>query len=294
MKQEIIRLWSDCNQKCLFCNQEDEIKKKEKREILFELLSFKKKWVERLVISWWEPTLFKHELFFTIETAKKLRFKDIELQSNAVLLHDINFVKEMKNIWLISSMISLHSHNSKTSDYLTQANTTFKKTIEWIENLIWEWINTSLNIVINKQNYKDILNQIIFINENIIWFKDVSLSIVVPWKLTIKNNLLPKYETISKHLIEAYDYCIANNIKFQNPWCWIPICFVKDYYKYSLEYNNYKSWNIYDELVLEKNKKNKIKSNKCKKCVFDKYCLWLWKWYVELYWFENLKPIISL
>jgi hypothetical protein len=51
---------------------------------------------------------------------------------------------------------------------------------------------------------------------------------------------------------------------------------------------------MFDEYVLEKNKLNKQKSEKCESCIFDKYCLWLWKWYVELYWFEWLKPIVKI
>ena len=80
---------------------------------MFELLSFRKKWVDYLVISWWEPTLFKEELFFTISTWKKIGFKHIEIQSNAVLLSDKNYVKKLYKLWLKSSMISFHSFYEK-------------------------------------------------------------------------------------------------------------------------------------------------------------------------------------
>jgi len=294
MKQEIIRLWSACNQKCLFCNQEEYISLKSKKEIFYELLNFRKNWVNKLVISWWEPTLFREELFFTISTWKKIGFKNIELQSNAVLLSKEDYVKNLHRLWLYSSMISLHSFDENISDDLTQAVGTFKKTLIWIHNLIKFWIVTTLNIVINKKNYRNILDYIKFINKEIKWFKWLSLSIVVPWKLTKENNILPKYSEISTYLIEAYNYCIKNNIDFQNPWCWIPICYIKEYYKYSLEYQNFKFWKKYDEFILEKNKVNKIKSEKCKECVFNDYCLWLWKWYVEIYWFEDLVPITKI
>ena len=39
----------------------------------------------------------------------------------------------------------------KISDNLTQALGSFKKTVEWIKNLINIWIKTELNIVINKK-----------------------------------------------------------------------------------------------------------------------------------------------
>jgi MoaA/NifB/PqqE/SkfB family radical SAM enzyme len=294
MKQEIIRITSSCNQKCLFCNQEEYIKTKTKKQILLELLNFKKDNISYLIISWWEPTLCKEELFFTIITWKKLWFKYIELQSNAVLLSNLEYVKELKQKWLNWAMISLHSFESVVSDYLTQAPSTFNKTILWIKNLIELWIETTINIVINKKNYNKVLDYVIFVKDNFKWFKQLSLSIVVPWKSTKENNLLPEYSEISKYLIEAYDYCIKNKIHFENPWCWIPVCYIKDYYKYSLEYQNYKEWNKYNELVLEKNKRNKIKSEKCTNCIFDNYCLWLWKWYIDVHWFNDLNPIIKL
>lgn len=259
MKQEIIRLWSACNQRCLFCNQEEEFDKKKKKDILYELLSFKRKWVDRLVISGWEPTIFREELFFCIKTWKSLWFKDIELQSNAVLLSDYNYVKRLYNLWLTSSMISLHSFKPESSDYLTQANWTFDKTLIWIKNLISIWVKTSLNIVINKYNYNTILEYLEFIHKKIFWFDSISLSIVVPWRLTVESDLLPNYNILSPFLIKAYNYCIENNIEFQNPWCWIPVCFVKDYYKYSLEYQNLIWNNKNDEFILDRNKSNKIK-----------------------------------
>lgn len=294
MKQEIIRLWSACNQKCLFCNQEEIFDKKNKKQILFELLSFRKKHVEKLVISWGEPTLFKDELFFTIKIWKELWFKNIEIQSNAILLSNYSYVEELYNLGLNSALISLHSFKSDISDELTQSIWTFDKTLLWINNLLKIWISTGINIVINKKNYKNLLDYLSFIKKNIKWFNWLSLSVIVPWNLAIKNDLLPNYTDLSKYMIEAYNYCIKNKIYFQNPWCWIPVCFVKDFYKYSLEYQNYKSWNIYDELILEKNMSNKIKSEKCRNCILNKYCLWVWKWYVELYWHEELNPIIKL
>lgn len=294
MKQEIIRLWSACNQKCLFCNQEENIEKKHKKQILLELLNFKKKWVEKIVISWWEPTLFKEELIFTISTSKKLWFLDIELQSNAVFLSDYKFAENLYLNWLKTAMISFHHFDSYISDELTKAIWTHKKTINWIKNLIKVWVETHINIVINKKNYTNLLEYIKFINNEFIWFKSVSFSIVVPWKLTIKNDLLAKYSDLSNYLIKAYDYCIENNIDFLNPWCWIPVCFIKDYYKYSLEYENYISWTKNDEFILWKNQINKLKSIECNKCILNNYCDWFWKWYIDLYWFEWIKPILTL
>lgn len=294
MKQDIIRLWSACNQKCLFCNQEDIFDVKKKKQILSELLWMKQKKVERLVVSWWEPTLFKKELLFTLSVWKKLWFKMIELQSNAVLLANNNYVLELKEKWLDTSMISLHSYDSDTSDFLTQASWTHKKTLEGIHNLIEAWIKTTLNIVINNSNYIDLLKYVQYVHENILGFSDISFSVVVPGKLTKENRLLPQYKYIAPHLIEAYQYCIENNIRFQNPWCGIPVCYVKEYYKYSLEYQNYKTWNKYDEFILNKNKWNKVKSDKCRQCIFDSYCLWVWYWYAEIHWVWDISPILKL
>ena len=42
MKQEIIRLWSNCNQKCLLCNKEDIFKVKSKNELKVLLLQDEK------------------------------------------------------------------------------------------------------------------------------------------------------------------------------------------------------------------------------------------------------------
>lgn len=291
MKQEIIRLWSACNQKCLFCNQEEIFDAKTKKSILTELVDSKRKGVERIVISWGEPTLFRAELEFTIITSQRLGFKKIELQSNAVLLSSLAYTQKLKDMGVTDAMISLHAFDDETSDTLTQAKWTHKLTLKWIKNLIEVWVVTTLNFVTNRLNYTQLESYTRDVHKNIPGFKWISFSIVVPGTLTTEFDLLPKYSEISPYLIKAYQYCIDNNIDFQNPGCGIPLCFVKDYYKNSLEYRELYSQRLDDEFILEKNSGNKSKGSQCSTCSFNNYCLWVWNGYAQKYGYEELKPI---
>jgi len=293
MKQEIIRLWSACNQKCLFCNQEDIFDAKWKAAILTELLQSKKKGVQRIVISWWEPTLFRSQLEFTISTSLRLWFQEIELQSNAVLLSNKTYAEKLKSLWLTRAMISLHAFDSETSDSLTQAKWTHTLTIKWIKNLIDTWVSTTLNFVTNRFNYTQLPQYTQYMHKNIDWFSSISFSIVVPGTLTKQFDLLPKYSLIAPYLKKAYQYCIDNSIHFQNPWCGIPVCFIPEYFEYSLEYQSLRSQEQSDEFILEKNSGNKSQGPECARCHYNTSCLWVWKWYSDMYGYWELSPIIQ-
>jgi MoaA/NifB/PqqE/SkfB family radical SAM enzyme len=158
----------------------------------------------------------------------------------------------------------------------------FVKVCQAIKNLLAEKIRIRLNIVINSKNYGHLLNLTKMIHKQFLGIESIDYSFIVSQGKAYDNHfLVPKLTKIVPHLILAYKYCQKNNIAFNNPACGVPVCFVPDYKEFSVEYRNLKYAEKNNDLV--KNSSNKIKLNACKKCPDKKYCLGIWRGYIDIH-----------
>jgi sulfatase maturation enzyme AslB (radical SAM superfamily) len=127
-EQIIIRLWKWCNFKCTFCNvwdNEQKIKIKESYIDILAKLNYKiyhssiKKWdTVNFTISWWEPTLFKKELLFSLKCIKELAIKkwiipNIDIQTNGYNI-DLEYANILHKLWIDRAMLSFHTVNKQS------------------------------------------------------------------------------------------------------------------------------------------------------------------------------------
>lgn len=296
---EIIRLWFDCNEKCLFCNY---IPNKDityfkhnfewiKKEI--DKLYSRRKWLVSNVLlsfSWWEPCLWWENLFKSISYAKKLWFWYIQIQTNATIISN-SFAKKLKDSWLDEAFVSLHSDNNDVLDKITLLNNSFDLTIKWIDNLKKYWINIVLSHVLNKFNYLFYSDFIEYIYKNNI-SKIVSLWIIQPhWesekhldKLLVDYNLLVPYIKKWNELAKKYD------INIWLHYCSLPLC-VYEKLEDNLEFEanlDFRLWisKPQNRIKMFKNDKKKLKT--CEKCFYNNYCFWVWNEYIDYFWNDSI------
>ncbi|MFP4403646.1 MAG: radical SAM protein [Candidatus Woesearchaeota archaeon] len=310
-----IGIGNACNQKCIICTLDkflkSEIKNfKEKPFINYETNSYgpttneilnkiKKLNCNELTFGWPEPTLRK-DLHKLIKFARLQNINKVIINTNGVRLEDKNYVKKLKKFGLTSVLISLHSHNEKKSEEISQVKGNFKKTLKGIKNSIEYRFNVNVVHVIFSKNYKELINFVKFINNNFNKINTINFVFIKPNDTNTSKikYLIPKLKDIKKYLNDALDYATKNKINFTIAN--IPNCFIKNYIEKNIQSNELKemkSNNPFNDWInkrLNQNEKDEYgyKNKKCNLCKFNKYCIGLIKEYSELYGTDELKPII--
>ena len=287
-RSEIILLSSLCNQECLFCNAQKS-KTLSLNEVKSRLSSLKEEGINHIIFSGGEPTLYPH-IFKAINLAKKLKFVEIEIQTNALVCSQ-QFVKKLKKSGLTSALVSLHSHKPKISDNLTGDQGNLVKTLKGINNLSKEDISIIPNIVINKKNYKDLIEYVKFVMENIPTLNYISFSVVMPGETAVNNKMVPKYSVIQPYLLEVYEYCREKGMPFMISSSGIPVCLIPEFRDFSIEYKTLKFRDKSLGDNIEMDSREKVKRKDCIQCAYNNYCFGVWKNYTSLYGLTELKPI---
>ena len=149
-----IFLTERCNSNCLMCPQPPQ---NDKETALVEHLEFIKclpNDIEELGITGGEPTLCRSEFLKVLQALKQFNCH-IHVLSNARLLNDLHYVKEIAEIGLtnLTFGIPLYAATPTLHDYIVQSEGAFDQTFKGIYNLTMYGIPVEIRTVINKQTY---------------------------------------------------------------------------------------------------------------------------------------------
>ena len=162
-KKHWVRLTRFCNNNCLFCLDKDaqngEIISFDK--ITEDLKKGKKEGALKVVLSGGEPTLHPQIAKIIIE-AKKLGYQHAQIISNGRMLSAEEFVKELKNAGLDEITLSLHSHKKEQFEEITQVEGSYLQAMRGLINALKYNFVVSVDIVINKINYKTLKDTLKF------------------------------------------------------------------------------------------------------------------------------------
>ena len=153
-----IVLGSNCNNNCSFCVLDDKSKKfksKSKEEIIRDLKESSKE-CDFLTLTGGEPTIRK-DILDIVETAKKLGFNEIHLQTNGRMLSYNLFCKKLIEKGVTSFTISFHADCEELGDKFSKTKGSFQQTLKGMENIKKYGAKLITNTVIFKQNYKNLL-----------------------------------------------------------------------------------------------------------------------------------------
>ncbi len=295
-KRADIKVWFACNNQCDFCVQWDKRKKFKQRsleEIKNILDREYKNWAKALVFTWWEPTIHT-KLIESVEYAKNIWYKQIQIQSNWTRFQDIDYVKKLINAGVTEFSPAIHWFKPETHDKQVKHPWAWQKVVKGIINLRKLRQKIIINSVITKSNYREIpelsalliklwVSQFQFAFVHILWSADKNKDTVVPkksnaipyikkWLDLAKKHKIPAFtEAIPYCLMQWYEESIAEQI--------IPEMSISDAEERVDSYSEYR-WTEW-----------KSKREECKKCSKYNICEWPWKEYPEIYWWDEFKPI---
>lgn len=221
-----------CNNNCRFCFLG---KKKENPNPSLDALLEKADGIKEntVILFGGEPTLCPHILI----VAKRLdgKRKKIFLTTNGRKLSEGKFAKDLLSCRLDQLTVSLHSHKKEDHEFLTRSKG-FEETIKGIENASrFKSAQTVFraNIVINKINYRYLLDLAKFAREN--GFTRIRFNLLSPvfekQALRMMKPLLIKPLDSVPYLLEAMAYLSESGADFMvsnHPLCYFP----PKYWKY--------------------------------------------------------------
>ena len=292
-----LKICYGCNLNCLHCavagKSRSHIVSLEK--IIEEIDYFKTISSERIIITGGEPTLHP-KLISIVNYASYAGFKDVHLQTNAILLSDKIFVSKLQSSGLTSALVSLHGHIEEIHDSIVNKKGAFRKTILGIHNLLNHNINISTNTVIRKKNINFLPEFIGFINAEFGNIRTICFSYPRITGGASENfyEVITRYSEISPLLNLAFDTANSHGI-----WCWVsdfPLCLLKNNEHHNsdviprnaagLDPSKKDRVNDYQMLL----QTQKIKTDRCQSCYLSPICLGIDLRYYQVFGDKELIP----
>jgi len=208
-----------CNEKCLFCSQEHETRltapKPSDADIFFRILQGKKQWYQMLWFTWWEP-LIHPKIVDYVKFASKIWFDFIRIQTNGVMLHDENLTKNLVDAWVTFFKLSIHHYIAEKHNKLVWLPWAFEKVMKWVEYISKLWARIWVNMVVTKENYKDLVNFCSFFLDK--WARD--FVIILP---LYEGNMGKEWKKIWVKFTDTVPYIIDVLHFFDSLWLKRPL-----------------------------------------------------------------------
>lgn len=275
-----------CNCRCLFCSMDSPNEDYEQisRERINSILEKKSnQGYFGVALYGGEPTT-RSDFFEILKDIKKNDYQFILLETNGRLLADRDFAQKAMELGVNLFIVSIHGKDRATQDYLSQIKGCFEEVTKGIKNVKQLGGLVRTNTVINKMNYQqlpeiqDMLVMLEVDHMNISGLRTIG---------TAKRNfqsITPFYKEIEPYLKAAADKGIKSGIRFS--FDVIPLCIMKGYENYKLEWNNYKMYfrNIMiDNFAKFTDSNLKIKGNPCNNCSYIDKCGGVFREYIEAF-----------
>lgn len=290
-----------CNHHCIFCSEDERMTSYSKFpltmiQVKTILLDRRKKWFNHVNFTWWEPTLFPNFLEL-LKFSKKLWYK-IYVWTNWTLFSWKDFSKEALT-YIDELSLSIHWFNEESCEKQIKFDNHFSLFSWKITKNIKKYQTNNFffsNVVINKDNYKDTLRIIKFINESDYPAKQILVSNIAPEGLaeTNFNKLVFDLNSFKETIPDIVDYCNKEGLTLR--FFWLPTCILwEDYLDYSndahweerhtIERYTNDSWNIVlKDIFSPDNTRKRTFVDKCDWCKWKfNPCTWIFKKYLEHY-----------
>ena len=194
-----------CNLNCEHCylgtelNKPDGLSTKDIKNILEKLRYLN---IKVIVFTGGEPFLRK-DIIEIIDYAKKLRFRDIRIMTNGILI-DPKIIKFLKNSD-IEVYISLYGHCARIHEKITRKKGSFRKTLNTIKKLKAKGVKIIINHLLLSINIENTVDMIV-------------LSKILGVYVSFSYELLPRfgYKKYSKYAIKEEDIKIIESLKKSN------------------------------------------------------------------------------
>jgi MoaA/NifB/PqqE/SkfB family radical SAM enzyme len=242
------------------------------------------------------------DFLYLIRSAKKLGFETIMMATNGRMLSYFDYAKSLADAGLNSVVFSIHGHNAKEHDKLTQAKGSFGQLMKGLDNMkkLLGERRLGTNTTIVKQNYKDIekIGKLILkkgLRNSEFIFVDCNEG----GAYNDFNKFVPKISLAAPYIKK----CLAMGKKAQAAhWHirYVPLCYFPDYLEQISELDEIKRFQTehlapdFINLEVERSRPEagRVKTKKCAGCKLHGQCEGIWKNYYEHYGDSELKPLI--
>lgn len=223
---------------------------------------------DTLCLTGGEPTIRK-EFFSILEYAKR---RDpnigIFIASNGRMFSYSEYAKRLIKVGLsnISFGIALYGHTTEIHDAVTQSPGSFEQSTKGIRNLTGLGVPVEVRIIVNKMNYKYLVDFAEYVLEN---FKGVFRVVFINMKYTgnayiNKKSIFVKYEDLVPFAEKAASLLVKNNIQVK--LFHFPLCTIKEEFR-----------GMAKGVTKQKRELKFIKE--CEKCSAREECPMIWKSY---------------
>jgi MoaA/NifB/PqqE/SkfB family radical SAM enzyme len=275
----------ECNERCIHCfNSEDD--RRAKAPELEELYKhIDKMTIEKSVcVIGGEPTMRK-DLVDVLKYIKE-KGKKVNLHSNGVRFGDEKYLEKLIP-YIDVFTLPIHSSDYDVFDSVTRVKGSADKTVKAFKNLVHIGRATIITqTVINRLNYKTLLgtfDMIQDISPNI----RMMLTFPHPGGAAHSTDVVPRYSEVKDYIqpvLKKWTVLVDTRD--------IPRCYLYPYQDVVVKIDDERC-NVGD-LEIDHRRQSRIKSTDCKKCIFDKDCIGVWKEYGELYPEPDLVPVVQI
>lgn len=297
MKRLDLKLHFFCNNNCRFCVQafKRNVYYKSKEKIFEELEDGRRDGAEEVVLTGGEPTLHK-DIIEIVKYAKELGYKNIQLQTNARMLFNENFLKKLVEAGLTEVSPALHGHKKEIHDYLTRAPGSFEQTIKGILNAREYGLRIVTNSVITKPNFRYLENLANLLIRLDVYSYQLAFVHAAGNAWYLFEQIVPRISLVANYLHKGLE--LGEQVGIISMAEAMPLCYMQGYERFVSElYYIPQDTEVWDAAwKIENYKKARIEEGKakapwCKKCMYYYICEGTWKEYFAIYGFEELIPI---
>lgn len=295
-KVEILMNWS-CNENCIFCSVADNFDQggvkpwSEIKEVIDDAAGE----ADMISISGGDPTIRK-DIFRTVEYAKDQGFDKIEIQSNGMMFSKEDFLDRLLDLGVTRILVSIHSHDPDTHDFLTRVDGSWERTVEGLENIAERDVELRYSTVVNEYNYRELKELAEFLHERFGLAFSFHFNYVMPQGNAEDSfaSLAPKLTEAKPYLEEAVEYLRERD---QRPWLHnVYPCIMRDE-----QYEAYMTEIILTETNLygpdfeceidERRHSFRKKPDSCQNCRYNDICVGPPRKYLEVFGEDEFEPV---
>lgn len=301
MKKVAIITGYTCNNNCVFCYDKEKrgIKDLNTTEIKNTLSQSRNLGCQYLDFLGGEFTIRK-DASELIAFAKRLGFQVISVTTNGRIFTYKRHLQRFVDAGINSIVFSIHGHTPELHDAQTKVDGSFRQLMKGIENAKKLGFEVRTNTTINSFNYKNLPEIAEFLIKT--GTTNAEFPYFDPTGKTPEDikTIMPQVSKASPYIQKAMDIGNKNKIKHWHVR-YFPLCYLKGY-----EHNLSEAQSLFEQEMhfgpgfsntqVDNSRKaiNKVKSESCKKCIYDNYCEGLWKDYAKVFGTHEIKAVKNL
>ena len=292
-----IKLTYRCNNDCRFCCQErglremhSDLNQNDVEKILeAELASG----IDKVVLTGGEPTMHA-SLKEIVRLIRGKSINTVQLQTNARLLENEQYLDELMEAGVNNFAISLHGCTDRMHEAFTHTKGSFQQVVHALEVINRHKVPVALNCVITKHNIDHLKEIIMFVKRNRFADSLQFAFIHITGKAQDDIGQFVKISEAAKAVKEAVDAMENCGLRITTEA--VPFCQMYGHEKMVSELYNNAEIITYDfrerrEFTQARRNSFKRKAETCVKCIFDSVCEGTWSEYPEIYGYGEFIPV---